>query len=237
MPASAFAVVALIFGTAHAQAPACDLLRLDNGFVCRCNATYCDEIEQAPPLADNFAIVYTTNEGGQRLRLGILPAFFEDDDTANADTAKATIDISFDGTTHQEVLGFGGAFTDATAGVLSALNADAQRRFVSAYFSRKGGARYSMGRVPLGGSDFSTEPYSYSNTPGDFNVSDFVLRDDRGIEGEDYKLELLLKAQQEIQDSTDPNDEALNKLQVCCVYPYSAYCVVTISRRPFEYVG
>ncbi len=46
------------------------------------------------------------------------------------------------------------------------------------YFSSDG-LEYGFGRVPIGGSDFSSRAYTYDDVPGDINLSNFSLtRDD-----------------------------------------------------------
>ena len=42
------------------------------------------------------------------------------------------------------------------------------------YFSTDG-IEYGLGRVPIGGSDFSTRAYTYDDFPGDGSLSNFSL--------------------------------------------------------------
>jgi hypothetical protein len=42
------------------------------------------------------------------------------------------------------------------------------------YFSTDG-IEYGLGRVPIGGSDFSTRAYTYDDFPGDDSLSNFSL--------------------------------------------------------------
>ncbi len=62
--------------------------------------------------------------------------------------------------TFQTHLGFGGAFTEATAQNFFALDKRTQRQFVDAYFSSDG-LRYNLGRIPVHSSDFSPESRTY----------------------------------------------------------------------------
>lgn len=66
------------------------------------------------------------------------------------------------GRTFQTLLGFGGAFTDAAGLNLKNLGEKLARNAIRDYFGPSG-LRYSMGRVPIGGSDFSTRAYTYDD--------------------------------------------------------------------------
>ena len=71
--------------------------------------------------------------------------------------ATVTVDATAAGE-RQTILGFGGAFTDAAAYASSLLPTAVQGLWQELYFGR-GGAGYTMGRVPFGGCDFSRIPY------------------------------------------------------------------------------
>lgn len=93
---------------------------------------------------------------------------------AGAATGDETVTI--DTSKHfQKIHGFGAAMTDASAQVLSSLP-DAKRRSIMAeLFGRaNGGLGLSFTRLTIGASDFSTNQYSYDDTPG--NVPDPDLR-------------------------------------------------------------
>lgn len=72
---------------------------------------------------------------------------------------------------YQEFLGFGGAFTEASGIAYSLLDETKKKQFIADYFSSTG-LNYSMGRLPIGSSDFSKSSYSYSNKSDltDFNI-------------------------------------------------------------------
>ena len=67
-------------------------------------------------------------------------------------------------TSYQEILGFGGAFTDASCYLLHGMEPDARRAFLSDLYGSSG-LRLSVGRTCIGSSDFSTKMYSYDDTP------------------------------------------------------------------------
>ena len=69
-----------------------------------------------------------------------------------------------DGTVYQEILGFGGAFTDASCYLLHQLSPESRQVFLSDLYGSSG-LRLSVGRTCIGTSDFSTKVYSYDDTP------------------------------------------------------------------------
>jgi glucosylceramidase len=57
--------------------------------------------------------------------------------------------------TFQELFGFGGAFTDSAGFNIALLDNEAQDKLIEAYYDPTG-LDYSIGRVNMGGCDFST---------------------------------------------------------------------------------
>eukprot|EP00466_Bigelowiella_natans_P001384 jgi/Bigna1/58041/fgenesh1_pm.49_\ len=90
----------------------------------------------------------------------------------------------------QEVLGFGGALTQAAAIQYQRLNSSAQKRVLDMYFSEQG-LRYSLARVPMGSCDFSPVTYNFVNST-DLNITNF----DRNLtmDGELGMLDFLTDA-------------------------------------------
>lgn len=90
----------------------------------------------------------------------------------------------------QEILGFGGAITDAVAEVYDQLSQPTQAQLIRQLWGRDG-ARFSFARVPMNAADFSRMNYGMASR---HDLSDWCLRDDRTPEGgplscgEDYKL-------------------------------------------------
>lgn len=73
--------------------------------------------------------------------------------------------------TYQEIIGFGGAFTEAAGYCFSRLPQDRQNQFIADYFSLEGN-NYTLCRAHIGSCDFCLDTYSYSNneTLSDFNI-------------------------------------------------------------------
>ncbi len=91
----------------------------------------------------------------------------------------------------QSILGFGGAFTDASCWLLSRMKPQARRRLMEEFFGA-GGLRLSMGRTCVGSSDYSRFAYSFddSATP-DPLLAKFSIAHDR-----EYILPTLREASQ-----------------------------------------
>lgn len=79
---------------------------------------------------------------------------------------------------YQEMLGFGGAFTDTAAAALSKMKPHLQRKAIELYFDGEKGLAYNMGRIPIGCCDFSSVPYSCAEHK-EAALSDFSLEQDK----------------------------------------------------------
>lgn len=77
----------------------------------------------------------------------------------------------------QQILGFGGAFTKASATLLAQLSLEKQNEILEGYFG-KSGARYSLTRTHINSCDFSPYPYAYANVPNDFDLCFFDIKED-----------------------------------------------------------
>ncbi|XP_064474559.1 lysosomal acid glucosylceramidase-like isoform X3 [Ornithodoros turicata] len=85
--------------------------------------------------------------------------------------------------TYQEILGFGGAFTDAFGINIKSLPSRMQDDLLRSYYSAEG-LSYNLGRIPMASTDFSIRLYTYLDDPGDFNLTKF------GLAQEDYRLKI-----------------------------------------------
>lgn len=52
------------------------------------------------------------------------------------------------------------------------------------YYDQKSGSRYSIGRIPIAGTDFSSRPYTYDDVENDAALKHFALTQD------DYELKI-----------------------------------------------
>ncbi|KAE8749691.1 hypothetical protein FOCC_FOCC003678 [Frankliniella occidentalis] len=151
-----------------------------DSFVCVCNSTYCDTLPQVQPAALGRALVYTTTKAELRFEREEL-AFTRPVD--GDDTQTLTVNRS---QTYQSVYGFGGAFTDAS------------------YFSPDG-LEYNMGRVPIGGTDFSTRAYTYADNSTTKTLSSFALQTEDFV----YKIPVIKRATKMRKEEPNNRDDLL----------------------------
>ena len=90
---------------------------------------------------------------------------------------------------YQEIMGFGGAITEASGYAFSKMSAEKQQEILDAYFGPEGNS-YTMARVALDSCDFSLGNYSAVTDKNDESLSTFTLARDH-----QYILPLLERAQ------------------------------------------
>lgn len=157
--------------------------------LCRCNATYCDTITRIRPNFGSFQ-VYTTTNNGKRFEKSSGAITRIADNLEQGSFFNTSVIRLFSNRRYQYINGFGGSVTDAASINWRKLSDDAQTNFVNSYFSEKG-LEYSLIRVPIAGSDFSTHPYTYNETPwGDRRLTNYSLT----LEDYLYKIPLIKRA-------------------------------------------
>ncbi|XP_042883603.1 lysosomal acid glucosylceramidase-like [Penaeus japonicus] len=180
-------VLVALLGAAAAQAVGKECIPRNFGFdsvACVCNATYCDEIGDVSfPEAGYFTVITSSRDG---LRFSPETLVMEDAPAADSVVVRMNHNQEF-----QTMMGFGGAFTDSTGLNIVKLSEGAQDKVLRAYFSPEG-IEYTVGRIPIAGSDFSVRPYSYDDVEGDVALEHFALAEEDNL----YKLPLILKAQE-----------------------------------------
>jgi glucosylceramidase len=80
---------------------------------------------------------------------------------------------------YQTMLGFGGAFTESGAYVLSKISPKKRKEVIEAYFSPITGLGYNLCRVHMNSCDFALGNYSSDDTEGDIKLADFNIDQDR----------------------------------------------------------
>ncbi|KAG3146949.1 putative glucosylceramidase 4 [Phytophthora cactorum] len=139
--------------------------------VCVCSEATCDTISNGHlSLSGNEAGVFSTTKAGDRLTFSTV-----DVETVTNDAADFVIDTT---TTYQSIIGFGGAFTDASAINLYLLDSGLQDILVDAYFGDDG-LQYTIGRIPVASTDFSLTIYSYNDVEGDLAMENFSIDMDK----------------------------------------------------------
>eukprot|EP01112_Ceratiomyxa_fruticulosa_P012583 TRINITY_DN3491_c0_g1_i1.p1 TRINITY_DN3491_c0_g1~~TRINITY_DN3491_c0_g1_i1.p1 ORF type:complete len:510 (+),score=97.18 TRINITY_DN3491_c0_g1_i1:112-1641(+) len=79
--------------------------------------------------------------------------------------------------TYQTIIGFGGAFTEASSVLFGLLNDTLQNEILNAYWG-EGGNNYTMGRVPIGSCDYAIDSYNFDYQPGDYTMKYFDISHD-----------------------------------------------------------
>ncbi len=83
------------------------------------------------------------------------------------------------GTRYQELLGFGGAFTDASCYLFNLMESAPRKSLLEELYGPKG-LRMSVGRTCVGSSDYSTKVYSFDDSPEpDPELKHFTIEHDR----------------------------------------------------------
>src|SRR6056297_923247 len=67
----------------------------------------------------------------------------------------------------QEIIGFGGAFTEAASSTLDQLSPEKRQVAIDAYFDPDKCINYTFCRTHINSCDFSLGNYAYTETPGD----------------------------------------------------------------------
>lgn len=121
------------------------------------------------PQGEGEAFLFQSSEEGKRFDiLNLSPGKYrlpENSDNLSDVNIKVKLNEP-----QQPILGWGGAFTDSTGINLKSLSGDLAEQVMQSYYGEQG-LQYNFGRVPIGGSDFSTRAYSYDDT----NTSDHTL--------------------------------------------------------------
>ena len=85
----------------------------------------------------------------------------------------------YDDVTYQTLDGFGGAVTESSAVTFQKLSAANQRKILESYYHPIKGIGYTLGRVHINSSDFSTGNYACVEQDGDLALKTFSLARDK----------------------------------------------------------
>lgn len=85
----------------------------------------------------------------------------------------------YDEVQYQEILGFGGAFTEATTLNLSRVDEEVKNKVLEMYFDPDKGIGYNFCRSTINSCDFSEDFYSYDDVENDFGLEHFDIAHDR----------------------------------------------------------
>ncbi len=105
----------------------------------------------------NIKVFETAKETQKRLTPGFLRTL-----KSYSSVKKTKIHI-VSSKTYQNIIGFGGAFTEAAAHVYAGLDDSKKQDVIEAYFDKRKGNAYSLGRLAIHSCDFSSGNYCYVN--------------------------------------------------------------------------
>lgn len=99
-------------------------------------------------------------------------------DKPGNDGNEANVLNVYDQVEYQRIEGFGGAFTQTSAVNFKKLDAQKKKEVLEAYFDREKGIGYNFCRTTINSCDFSTDFYSYDDTPEDYELEHFSIERD-----------------------------------------------------------
>jgi O-Glycosyl hydrolase len=85
----------------------------------------------------------------------------------------------YDQVSYQEIMGFGGAFTEASALNFADITEEQRAEVLQAYFDKEKGLGYTFCRATINSCDFSKDFYSYDDVDGDFELKHFTIEHDK----------------------------------------------------------
>ena len=100
--------------------------------------------------------IYVTSKDDSSKRISLSPIEELSKDTANI-KSKITIEPK---NQRQEILGFGGSFTEASSSIYKELDKEKKEEIIESYFGENGN-KYSMARTHINSCDFSLGNYAH----------------------------------------------------------------------------
>ncbi|CAG2170249.1 unnamed protein product, partial [Oppiella nova] len=156
------------------------------GTVCVCNTTHCDTFDDIIKTSVGIITRYESSKSGKRFEKQTFK--FSNESFYELQSGGKTVTINRN-KKYQQIIGFGGAFTDAATINILSLKPELSQQIISDYYSQNG-LNYSIGRIPIAGSDFSTRLYTYDDINEDLELKNFSLAD----EDLKYKIPLIKRA-------------------------------------------
>ena len=140
-------ILGFVFRTGFGGAPCLPRDFGHSSHVCVCNSEYCDTYDQVASKPDQILQFVSDRPEGQRLAEHSVS-------WANINSSVGAVITIDRNIKYQQIIGFGGAFTDAAGINIAKLSEEAQQNLISSYYSPEG-SEYNIGRVNIGGCDFS----------------------------------------------------------------------------------
>lgn len=150
------------------------------------------------------ATIITTSKSGLRFNTKRGSLLKQINCASSKDECRFKTKLHVDlGALKQEIIGWGGALTDSSAGNILSLSTDGIEKLLDEYFSPDG-LSFNMIRISIGGSDFSTRFYTNDDinttvTKQDFNLEQFSLRSEDVL----FKIPVLQLIQRQYKSNRD----------------------------------
>ncbi|CAD5225606.1 unnamed protein product [Bursaphelenchus okinawaensis] len=149
-----------------------------DSFVCTCSVTSgCDSVEPVGTIKDDEAVVYTTSLDGDRLTRTVENFGIYKGHT----NSSYLIELVSNTDWLQKIIGFGGAITDSVQVVYDIAARNRLNTLLLDQYYGPNSIEYSLGRIPIGSSDFSETEWSYLEEPEDYLLSKFSLAKDKKV--------------------------------------------------------
>ena len=114
--------------------------------------------------------IYVTSKDDSSKRISLSPV-----EELSKDTAKIKSKITIEPKNQrQEILGFGGSFTEASSSIYKALDEEKKEEIIESYFGENGN-KYSMARTHINSCDFSLGNYAHVEDENDLELKTFSL--------------------------------------------------------------
>lgn len=171
----------------------CNRKVIDNDatkIVCVCNSKLgCGELNPQWPRTKGEAYLYESSEAGKRFDVSNLNSGESRLPKKSDNMGEINIKVKLN-MPQQSIMGWGGAFTDATGVNLKTLSPSMAENLLESYYGESG-LQYNFGRVPIGGTDFSTRAYTYDDAnKTDYKLSGWAL----ATEDYHYKIPFIKRA-------------------------------------------
>ena len=114
--------------------------------------------------------IYVTSKDDSSKRISLSPI-----EELSKDTAKIKSKITIEPKNQrQEILGFGGSFTEASSSIYKELDEEKKEEIIESYFGENGN-KYSMARTHINSCDFSLGNYAHVEDENDLELETFSL--------------------------------------------------------------
>lgn len=122
--------------------------------------------------------VYVTSQGKNEKISKKRTIFF---DSTDMDSENQLINIH-ENIEYQEIIGFGGAFTEAAAVTFYKLPLKTRKQILTSYFDNVNGIGYTIGRTHINSCDFACGNYAYVEDSKDVKLKSFsIARDEKAL--------------------------------------------------------